>query len=60
MAIVEGSDKFPFTTGGSNSFLQLNNSENAKELIAMVLIVVFILERFRGDESGDSVGGVIQ
>ena len=58
--MVEGSDKFSFTTGGSNSFLQLNNSENAKEPMAMVLIIVFILERFRGDESGDSVGGVIQ
>ena len=48
--MVEGSDKFSFTTGGPNSFLQLNNSENAKELMAMVLIVVFILERFRGDK----------
>ena len=58
--MVEGSDKFSFTTGGSNSFLQLNNSENAKEPMAMVLIIVFILERFRGDESGDSAGEVIQ
>ena len=58
--MVEGSDKFSFTTGGSNSFLQLNNSENAKEPMAIVLTIVFILERFRGDESGDSVGGVIQ